>query len=55
MNGATVAATATLLVLVGSVFLGLRLPREVSRLERDIAAGAPLQRRQRSTSASSCS
>ena len=47
MNGATVAATATLLVVVGSVFLAVRLPREVSRVERDIAAGPPLQRRQR--------
>jgi hypothetical protein len=47
MNGATVAATAALLVVVGSVFLGVRLPREVERLARDVAAGPPLQRRQR--------
>ena len=47
MNGATVAATAALLVAVGSVFLGVRLPREVERIARDVAAGPPLQRRQR--------
>ena len=47
MNGATVAATATLLVAVGSVFLGVRLPREVERMARDVAAEPPLQRRQR--------
>ena len=47
MNDATVAATATLLVAVGSVFLGVRLPREVDRIASDVAAGPPLQRRQR--------
>jgi hypothetical protein len=47
MNDATVAATAALLVVVGSVFLGVRLPREVERVERDVAAGPPLRRRQR--------
>jgi hypothetical protein len=47
MNDATVAATAALLVAVGSAFLGVRLPREVDRIERDAAAGPPLQRRQR--------
>ena len=47
MNDATVAATAGLLVVVGSVFLGVRLPREVGRIERDVAAEPPLRRRQR--------
>jgi hypothetical protein len=47
MNGATVAATAALLVAVGSVFLGVRLPREVRLIERDVAAEPPLQPRQR--------
>jgi hypothetical protein len=47
MNGATVAATAALLAVVGSVFLGARLPREVKRIERDVAAGPPLRRPQR--------
>jgi hypothetical protein len=47
MNGATVAATAALLALVGSIFLGVRLPREVERVEREIAGGSPLQRSQR--------
>ena len=47
MNGATVVATAVLLALVGSIFLGVRLPREVARLEREIAGGPPLQRSQR--------
>jgi hypothetical protein len=36
-----------LLALVGSIFLGVRLPREVARLERQIAGGEPLQRGQR--------
>jgi hypothetical protein len=47
MNDATVAATAALLVVVGSVFLVVRLPREVERIERDVAARPPLRRRQR--------
>jgi hypothetical protein len=47
MNDATVAATAALLVVVGSVFLVVRLPREVERIERDVAAKPPLRRRQR--------
>lgn len=47
MNDATVGATAALLVVVGSVFLGVRLPREVERIERDVAAKPPLRRRQR--------
>ena len=47
MNAATIVATAAMLVLVGSVFLGVRLPREVEQVERDVAAGPPLQLRQR--------
>jgi hypothetical protein len=47
MNGATFTATAALLAVVGSAFLAVRLPREVERVERDVAAGPPLQRRQR--------
>jgi hypothetical protein len=47
MNGATVAATGVLLVLVGTAFLAVRLPREVARLERDVAAGPALTGRQR--------
>ncbi len=55
MYGATVAATGVLLVLVGTVFLAVRLPREVARLERDVAAGPALGAASGSTSASSCS
>ena len=47
MNGATVVATTVLLVVVGSAFLGVRLPREVAQVEREVAAGPPLQPRQR--------
>jgi hypothetical protein len=47
MNGATVAATGALLVVVGSAFLAVRLPREVDRIERDVAARPTLRRRQR--------
>jgi hypothetical protein len=47
MNGATVIATGALLVVVGSAFLGVRLPREVEQIERDVAAGPTLERRQR--------
>jgi hypothetical protein len=47
MNGATVIATGVLLVAVGTVFLGVRLPREVEQIERDVAAGPTLDRRQR--------
>jgi hypothetical protein len=46
MNAATVGATAVLLAIVGSAFLAVRLPREVARLERDVAAEPPLGRRQ---------
>jgi hypothetical protein len=47
MNGATVIATGVLLVVVGSVFLVVRLPREVEQIERDVHAGPTLERRQR--------
>ena len=47
MNGATVVATTVLLVVVGSAFLGVRLPREVAQVEREVAAGPPLEPRQR--------
>ncbi len=41
------AATAGLLVGVGTLFLVVRLPREVSALEAHVGAGLPLDRRQR--------
>jgi hypothetical protein len=47
MNAATVVATGALLVVVGSAFLAVRLPREVDRIERDVAARPTLRRRQR--------
>jgi hypothetical protein len=47
MNSATAAATGILLAAVGSAFLGVRLPREVVQIERDVAAGPPLELRQR--------
>jgi hypothetical protein len=47
MNSATVAATAVLLIAVGSVFLVVRLPREVDQIVRDVSAGPPLTARQR--------
>jgi len=47
MNSATVVATGVLLAAVGSAFLGARLPREVEQIERDVAAGPPLDLRQR--------
>jgi hypothetical protein len=47
MNGATVAATGVLLAVVGSAFLAVRLPREVDRIERDVAARPTLRPRQR--------
>jgi hypothetical protein len=47
MSTATVVATGLLLVVVGSIFLGVRLPREVEQIEREVAAGPPLERRQR--------
>jgi hypothetical protein len=47
MNGATVFVTGVLLASVGSGFLGVRLPREVEQIERDVAAVPTLDRRQR--------
>jgi hypothetical protein len=47
MNEATVAATGVLLAAVGCIFLVVRLPREVDRIERDVAAEPTLRRRQR--------
>jgi hypothetical protein len=47
MNTATLIATGVLLVVVGSAFLAVRLPVEVEQIERDVAAGPPLERRQR--------
>jgi hypothetical protein len=47
MDVATLLAAGALLVFVGSTFLGVRLPREVDRIERDVAAGPRLELRQR--------
>jgi hypothetical protein len=47
MNDATLAATGALLVVVGSTFLVVRLPREVGRIESDVTPGPTLQPRQR--------
>jgi hypothetical protein len=47
MDVATLVAAGALLVVVGSTFLGVRLPREVDRIERDVAAGPRLELRQR--------
>ena len=47
MNSATLIATGVLLVVVGSAFLAVRLPLEVEQIEHDVAAGPPLERRQR--------
>jgi hypothetical protein len=47
MNDATLAATGVLLVLVGSTFLVVRLPREVGQIEREVTPGPTLQPRQR--------
>ena len=47
MNSATVIATGALLIAVGSVFLGVRLPREVDQIEHDVSTGPTLERRQR--------
>ena len=41
------ALIAGLFVVVGSVFVVARLPREVAALEREISPGAPLRRRER--------
>lgn len=47
MTDATLVATALLLVVLGTGFLGVRLPREVRLVEAEVAAGPPLLRRQR--------
>jgi RsiW-degrading membrane proteinase PrsW (M82 family) len=47
MSDATLLATAGLLAAVGTLFLVVRLPREVGALEDQVAAGPPLDRRQR--------
>jgi hypothetical protein len=47
MDVATLVAAAALLVVVGSTFLGVRLPREVDRIEREVTAGPTLELRQR--------
>ena len=47
MNSATVIATGVLLIAVGSMFLGVRLPREVDKIEDDVSTGPTLERRQR--------
>jgi hypothetical protein len=47
MNDATLAATGVLLVVVGSTFLVVRLPREVGRIETEVTSGPTLQTRQR--------
>jgi hypothetical protein len=47
MNDATVIATGLLLIVVGSAFLVVRLPREVVQIEGEVAAGPPLDVRQR--------
>jgi hypothetical protein len=47
MDDATLVVAGALLAAVGSTFLVVRLPREVELIERDVAAGPPLARRQR--------
>ena len=47
MDGATLVVAGALLAAVGSAFLGVRLPREVDLIERDVAAGPTLELRQR--------
>jgi hypothetical protein len=47
MDDASLGAVAGLLVAVGTLFLIARLPREVAALEREVAAGPPLDDRQR--------
>ena len=44
---ASLVAVAALLVAVGTLFLLVRLPREVQALEREAGAGPPLTRAQR--------
>lgn len=40
-TGPTLAAIGLLLALVATAFLGVRLPREISRLEQDVSDGEP--------------
>jgi len=47
MDDASLIAIAGLLVAVGTLFLVVRLPREVAALERDVGGEPPLDRRQR--------
>ncbi|MGH2905448.1 MAG: hypothetical protein ACRDKI_01610 [Solirubrobacterales bacterium] len=47
MSEATLAATTALFVALGTLFLVVRLPREVESLEADVGAEPPLQRPQR--------
>jgi hypothetical protein len=47
MRDATLVATAVLLASVGTLFLVVRLPREVEILEEQVGAGPPLNARQR--------
>ena len=47
MPGEFLALVAAMFVVAGSVFLVARLPREVTALERAVAAGPALDRRQR--------
>ena len=47
MPGEFLALVAAMFLLAGSVFLVARLPREVTALERAVAAGPELDRRQR--------
>lgn len=47
MADGTLAASALMLVAVGSIFLAARLPREVATLERQVGSGPPLDPRQR--------
>ena len=47
MNDASLIAVAALLVAVGTLFLVVRLPREVAALEREVGGEPPLDGRQR--------
>jgi hypothetical protein len=47
IDDASLAGVAALLVAVGTLFLVVRLPREVRALEQEAGAGAPLTRGQR--------
>ena len=47
MNDATLAATTLLFVALGTLFLVVRVPREVAELEEDVGTEPPLDRQQR--------